>query len=78
MAFFIAAVVAGAMATNVVPPMILLWALFYEMAKEIGIKPLEPLTVIILCGIGVCDCIGVAMMPYAAMTVLVRGAGGSF
>lgn len=78
LAFFIAAVLAGAMATNPVPPIILLWALFYEMAKEIGIKPYEPLTVIILCGIGVCAYVGVAMMPYAAMTVLVRGAAEAF
>ena len=78
LAFFIAAVVAGAMATNAVPPIVLLWALFYEMAKEIGIKPYEPLSVIILCGIGVAAYVGVAMMPYAAMTVLVRGAAEAF
>lgn len=78
MAFFIAGVLAGAMATNAVPPIILLWALFYELAKEIGIKPYDPLSIIILCGIGVTTYVGVAMMPYAAMTVLVRGAAEGF
>ena len=76
--FFIAAALLGAMATNVLPPVILLWALFYEMAKEIGIKPYEPLAVIVLCGIGVTAYVGVAMMPYAAMTVLVKGAAEGF
>jgi len=76
-AFFIAAVFLGAMATNALPPIILLWALFYEMAKEIGIKPYDPLAIIILCGIGVTSYVGVAMMPYAAMAVLVRGAAES-
>lgn len=77
-AYFLAAIILGAMATNALPPIILLWALFYEMAKEINLKPFEPLTVILLCGIGVTAYVGVALMPYAAMTVLVRGAAEAF
>lgn len=75
--FFIASAVLGAAATNIVPVMILMWALFYETAKELGIKPNDPLAVIILCGIGVCGYIGVCVVPYGAMTVLVKGAAES-
>lgn len=78
LAFYIAAVLGGAMATNAIAPVILLWALFYEMAKEIGVKPYDAFSVIVLCGIGVASFVGVAMMPYAAMTVLVRGAAENF
>ena len=78
LAYFIAATLLGILATNAVPPIILLWALFYEMAREIGLKPGDPVVVIILCGIGVTAYVGVAMMPYSAMAVLVRGAAESF
>lgn len=78
LAYFLTATVLGAMASNVLPPLILLWALFYEMAKEIGIKPYDTVAVIILCGIGVCGYVGVATMPYSAMTVLVVGAATGF
>lgn len=78
LAFFIAATILGAMATNILPPVVLLWALFYEMAKEIGIKPYTPLATIILCGIGVTGYVGVATMPYSSMTVLVKGAAEGF
>lgn len=78
LAYFIAATVLGALATNILPVIILLWALFYEVAKEIGIKPYDPLATIILCGIGVAGYVGVATMPYSAMTVLVKGVAESF
>ena len=78
LAFYIASAIMGAAATNVVPVMILLWALFYEMAKELDIKPNDPIAVIILCGIGVVGYVGVAAMPYGAMTVLVRGTAENF
>lgn len=77
-AYYLAAIVVGAMAANVVVPIVLLWALFYEMAKEIDIKPQEPLSIIFLCGIGVNALIGVAMMPYGFMTVIVKGAAEAF
>lgn len=77
-AFFLAAVVLGAMATNAAPSTILLWALFYEVAKEVGIKPHSPLAVIILCGIGINSFLGVAVMPYGGQTVLVRGTAEQF
>lgn len=76
--FYLAAVILALMAANPLPPIILLWALFYEMAKEIGIKPYDPLSVIILCGIGVSTYVGVAIIPYSSMTVVVRGAAESF
>lgn len=77
-AFFLAAIVLGAMATNAAPSTILLWALFYEVAREVGIKPNSPLAVIILCGIGINSFLGVAVMPYGGQTVLVRGTAEQF
>lgn len=72
-AFYLAALILGAMATNAVPAIILLWALFYEMADELGIQPYDKFGTIILLGIGVADCVGVSMMPYSVMVVCVKG-----
>lgn len=74
----LAAIVIGAMATNIAVPMILLWALFYEMAKELDLKPHEPLSVIILCSIGIAGAIGVAVMPYGSIPILVKGTAETF
>lgn len=72
-AFYLAAMIIGAMATNIVPPIVLLWALFYELAREIGIKPYERFSAIILLGIGVVGYVGCMIMPYNIMTVTIRG-----
>lgn len=72
-AFYLAAMIIGAMATNIVPPIVLLWALFYEVAREIGIKPYEKFSTIILLGIGVVGYVGCMIMPYNIMTVTIRG-----
>lgn len=72
-AFYLAAMIIGAMATNIVPPIVLLWALFYEVAREIGIKPYEKFSAIILLGIGVVGYVGCMIMPYNIMTVTIRG-----
>lgn len=77
-AFYLAAMIGGAMATTVLPPLILLWALFYEMAGKIGIKPYSKMAAIMLLGIGICGYVGVCVMPYSSMTVLVKGTAESF
>lgn len=77
-AFYLAAMIIGAMATNIVPPIVLLWALFYEVAREIGIKPYEKFSAIILLGIGVVGYVGCMIMPYNIMTVTIRGVAEGF
>lgn len=71
--FYIAAMVIGALSTNPMPPVILLWSLFYEVAHELDLKPHSNYVVMILTGIAVFGCVGVVIMPYAAMAVLVQG-----
>lgn len=72
-AFYLAAMVGGAMATNALPPIILLWAVFYGMADEAGIQPYSKLATIILTGISISSYCGAATMPYSSMVVLTRG-----
>ena len=77
-AFYLAAMIVGAMATNIVPPIVLLWALFYEVAKEVGIKPYSRFSSIVFLGIGVVGYVGCMIMPYNIMTVTVRGAAEGY
>lgn len=77
-AFYLAALVVGAIATNIVPPIVLLWALYYEVAQEIGAKPYDTFSAIILLGIGVVGYVGMCMVPYNIMTVIVIGAAEAF
>lgn len=72
-AFFLASSVLAILVCNCVPPMILLWALYYELAKEIGAKPHDTLSNITICGIAVTATMGCCVMPYAGMATIVRG-----
>lgn len=72
-AFYLAAMVLTIMTCNSVPVIILLWALYYELSKEIGAKPFDALTNIVLCGIVVAALVGNSVMPYNGLTVLVSG-----
>lgn len=73
LAFFVASAILAIMICNFVPPMVLLWALYYELAKEIDAKPFEAFSNIVLCGIGVSAAMGCAVMPYSGMAAIVRG-----
>lgn len=68
----------GAIATNIAPPIILLWALYYEVAEEIGARPYDKFSAIILLGIGVVGYVGMCLVPYNIMTVIVMGAAEAF
>lgn len=71
--FLLAGSVASMMTGNMIPVMVIMWALFYELANEIGVKPHDPFAIIVLCGIGVSACMGCSTMPYTGMPSLVRG-----
>lgn len=71
--FLLASAVAAMMTGNMIPVMVILWALFYELAHEIGVKAHDPFAIIILCGIGVAACMGTSTMPYTGMPTLVKG-----
>lgn len=73
LAFNLAALISATMLGTTIPVMILLWALFYEIANEIGIKPFDPLAVIVLCGVAVSSSVGNVIMPYTGTPTLVRG-----
>lgn len=78
LAFYLAALLVGAIATNIAPPIILLWALYYEVAEEIGARPYDKFSAIILLGIGVVGYVGMCLVPYNIMTVIVMGAAEAF
>ena len=73
LAFYIASLVITVLANNGVTTMVLLWALYYELSKEIGAKPFDTLTHVIICGVAVAAAMGCCIMPYAGMTTIVRG-----
>lgn len=71
--FFLASSVIGILVCSLLPPMILLWALYYELAPKIGAKPFDTFSNIVLCGISVTAAMGCCVMPYAGMAAIVRG-----
>lgn len=73
MAFLIAAAVSSMMTANMIASAIVLWALFYELARETNVKPHDPYAIIIICGVMVSACMGAATMPYTGMPVMVKG-----
>ena len=76
--FYITGVILGALATQAPAVIILLWALFYEIAKELHLKPYSSYVSIVMCGIAVCSYAGVVLMPYGSMAVIVAGVAKSF
>lgn len=77
-AFNLAAMLGAILTGNFVPPLILLWALFYELAREINVKPFDTYSNLILCSIAVAACTGTATMPYTGMPVIVKGMAQTF
>lgn len=75
--FFVASYILGILATNPVVAMVLLWPLYYDIARKLEIAPFSNYTTIILCGIGICAAAGVVTVPYGAMSVLVQGVARS-
>ncbi|MDR1320528.1 MAG: hypothetical protein LBK56_03740 [Gracilibacteraceae bacterium] len=71
--FFIAAAVLGMLSTNVIATAIILWALFYDVAKEIGAKPKSAYVAVVLCGIMVVGGSGSMIMPYNAFAIMGQG-----
>ncbi len=77
-AFFLTAAFAGMLSTNCLPTTIILWALFYETAKPIGLKPYGPFTSIILVGIVVIGYSGSCIMPYNIFALISNGVAKTF
>lgn len=73
MAFYLAAVVGSFLTANPLAPLLLLWSLFYQMAKELDLKPYDMLSSIILVGIGVFTYVGATLVPYSSMPTIIRG-----
>lgn len=73
LAFWLAGYIGGALIANFLPPTLLLWAIFYELSKQIGVKPFSAYANIVLCGTGVATCSGCASVPYASLPIIVQG-----
>lgn len=78
LAFYVSAVILAAMSTNFITPTIMLWALFYEIANELDLKPYSTYVTVSLIGIAICSCCGSAAVPYAAAAALVQGLAAAF
>lgn len=69
MMFLITSYVLSAFAQQAISSVLILWALFYETAKQIGAKPFEPFTECALIAIVIAGCAGVANVPFGYFTV---------
>jgi len=68
--FYVACALLSILLTNSIPVTILLWALFYEIAKVVGIKPYSPFASVLLCGVAVISNMAGVVMPYCSMVIL--------
>lgn len=71
--FWLAAAVAGAVTTNSLPVTILLWSIFYPIAKKINLKPYSPYVTIMLIGICLFSYTGAVCVPYNAFLNICLG-----
>jgi len=67
--FLITSFILSAFAQQAISSVLILWALFYETAKQIGAKPYEPFTVCSLISIVITGCAGVAVVPFGYFTI---------
>lgn len=72
-AFFVAAATIAALATVAAPAIVIIWALWYEVSKELDIKPYDHYGSFVLIGVAVIACGGCIVMPYSSMAVLTQG-----
>lgn len=77
-AFFIASTILGMLVVNSLPAIIIMWTLFYEVADQLGLRPYEKLTSIMLIGIAITAFAGTVIMPYSAMAIIVKGYAVAF
>ncbi len=72
-AFWLAAAVAGAVTTNSLPVTILLWSIFYPIAKTLNLQPKSAYVTIMLVGICVFSYTGAVCVPYCAFANICLG-----
>jgi len=72
-AFWLAAAVAGAVTTNSLPVTILLWSIFYPIAKALNLQPKSTYVTIMLVGICVFSYTGAVCVPYNAFANICLG-----
>ena len=72
-AFWLAAAVAGAVTTNSLPVTILLWSIFYPIAKALNLQPKSAYVTIMLVGICVFSYTGAVCVPYCAFANICLG-----
>jgi len=68
--FYAASIILSMLVSNCIPVIFILWALFYEIADQIGIKPYSSFAGVMLCGVAVISNMACAAMPYCAMVIL--------
>lgn len=78
LAFYVAALIVAALVVNFIVATILLWSVFYELAKEIKVKPFDTYSNIVLCGITVAACMGQSFVPYSSIPTTTRSLAMQF
>lgn len=68
--FFATASIAGALTINAVPVVILLWAVFYDVCEELGLKPYDKYVTIVMVGIVICAYAGSMIPTYAGLAII--------
>lgn len=72
LAFYVAALIVAALVVNFILATILLWSVFYELSKEIRVKPFDTYSNVVLCGITVAACMGQSLVPYSSIPTTTR------
>lgn len=72
-AFWMTCSIAGAVTTNAIPVIVLMWAIFYETASQLDLKPYEAYPSVVLIGCVVCADMGCIVAPYAVNTQICFG-----
>lgn len=78
LAFYVAALIVAALVVNFILATILLWSVFYELTKEINVKPFDTYSNIVLCGIAVAACMGQSLVPYSSIPTTTRSLATQF
>lgn len=73
LAFFITASVMSFVIVSPLPVILLLWAMFYDVCRQLDVKPYSKYATLVLVGIVICAYAGSVVVPYNAFTLVATG-----
>ena len=72
-AFFLASSVTGALVLNTLPVVLLLWEIFYDVCKQLGLKPYSKYVTMVMIGIVIAGYAGSMIAPYNGLCIICFG-----